>query len=69
MLTHFGFIVRCSHCGCWHTTIDPKFDGWQWWDHCAVGCGFTPHANSGTGLDVTQLVCEDEYDIRPVPEV
>jgi hypothetical protein len=68
MLTSFGFMLKCSHCEGYHIAIDPEFDGWQWWDHCPMGCGFTPHGN-GAGLDAAPRICEDQYDVRPVPEI
>ena len=69
MQTYFGFIVRCSYCGGWHTSIDPEFDCGQCWDYCPMGCGLTPHSTDA-GLDASQYPhARDDYDVRPVPEV
>lgn len=70
MLTPNGLVLMCQVCEAYHVEIRSFFDGWQWWDHCPIGCGWTPHDSSCRGLVDTGPSEEDEeFDICPVPEV
>jgi hypothetical protein len=70
MLTDRGLVLMCNECDCIHVSIDPDFDGFQWWDHCPLGCGFTPHASTWPGVGIVDVSGEDdEFNAHPVPEV
>lgn len=62
--------LLCSECGGLHMVVDPQFDGFQWWDHCVAGCGFTPHGYLSAGLEGEQCMPDQgEPTLRPASEL